>query len=286
VSNPDETNFPVTKSLVSGVGIVFIAAECIPSLDPLFPHDGCSIAPSDSRVLSQNMLLASFSVIDMAGGFAYSAQATHIPGVPDASPGAFPFGDRLIEFTGAAGEFAQFSNVLTAQILLPDDDVTSHVIIATLDARMGNPASAISYTTFFDDDGQDTTSFIGFENMAVFDLETAIPCGGSFPCGGFSTYIRRDADARVGHLRISPQTFPRSGPDLHESTSPTGDNDGMRRSPVFGWVMSTVDLPSGVLFGGEVGGTLSGGAGWAVPLSRGTSAMPPHGSDIPSLDLR
>lgn len=262
--DPTATNNVFVRLVQGQTGVLFVSAEC------QVGEVGCTLAFPAMRTRTDDVLLGDFSVIDSAQGFAFSADALHIQGVPGAG-----FGDQAYAFDGSAGEYARFPSTLIGQYVAPDDDVTADLLLFTLDGRVGTgPGIDARVAGFgYDDDGNPTSASIEFDCFTITDLVGP---------DGFGLNLSRTFGGHlVGHLELFPIATARA--DAQEFSPPLGDGNGARVPVVYGYLIQTV-ASGGDLADGAFGGTAAATAAWAQGLASGDTALVPFGMDVPALD--
>jgi hypothetical protein len=246
-SPPDQLNVLRTEHLLSATGIMFVAIE------------------QNGRTVSKNALFGEATVIDYAQGMAYSLPAISFQGND-------PFaqdGDTQYRFDNK--EYSGFPAVLASNFLAPKaGNVTADLVLFTLDGKTGQgPIPVDLKVDFFNDDELHRDASIRFDCFAVLRLEDIDP-----------RFLAPYLQSPAGSFTLTPRDVS-VGFSPHERTG--SGVDGVRNSPVHGWLVQTV------MDGGMVeGATLAsqGLGGWGRPLAQSVTSHVPTPGDVVNLDTR
>jgi hypothetical protein len=213
------------------------------------------------------------TVIDFMQGFAYSFDAINFQGaaLPTAvgNPPFFNNRNRQFLFNGGPGaglEYSAFPANLSTNYVLPTapfgtPGVSASLVLFTLDGTIGSSPNARIFTTFFT-----STGGLGVAGPAIIMDE-------AYQVEDLAPLFTPPAPAPVtAQINLAPTAVVRSDP-LHDAAPPLGlgNGDGIRTTPVHGWVVQAV--PMGSTVPGIPGSpTLFGNVAWARALD--TSSMP------------
>jgi len=269
VPRASATNNVVTRAVNGSRGVMFVTLECQIG-DPQCDRSTDPVR----RTISPDVLSADVVVMDFAQGVAVSAPAIHIQGVPD---GDATNDNRRYSFSGVEeGDYKQFPSLLTANYIAPDDSITAELLLFTLDGAVGSgPGIAAKLSGYAYDDDENPVS-----GSMQFDCMDVLPIDGS--PNGFGLNVNRSFSGHlVGHLQLYPSIVARR--DLLELQ--TLDSDGLRRPPVHGYIIQTIQ-GGGQFAAGEFGGTMAANGYWMRQLTQGTNPLVPYRDDEPQLDAR
>jgi hypothetical protein len=225
------------------------------------------------KTLNADQLFADWVVIDFDDGAAFSSGAIAFQGgVPGGGTA-----DRKYRFDGV--EYRQFPSALATNFIAPDHDLAAYLILFTLDGTAGNPPPAAVSIKFYNDDEVVRSTGWEFDCFTIVELEDIDP--------------RFDADALgspAGHLVATPDlvTFP----DLaHDAQFDGGGVIGVRKTPVHGWLVQTIETDGECVNGMAVNGGgydcySRGEAAWARTLAQSQLPLEPHRGDVPTFDGR
>jgi hypothetical protein len=269
VPRASATSNIVRRAINGRRGVMFVTLECQIG-DPQCDR---SMNPV-RRTIAPDILSADLSVIDFAQGVAVSAPAIHIQSVPD---GDASNNDRRYSFSGLEeGDYKQFPSLLTANYVAPDDSITAELLVFTLDGVVGSgPGISAQLNGFaFDDDENPASGSMHFDCLDV------LPIDGS--PNGFGLNVNRTFSGHlVGHLQLFPAIVARQ--DVLELQ--TRGNDGLRRAPVHGYILQTIQA-GGRFAAGDYGGTMAASGFWMRQLTQGTNPLVPFRDDEPQVDAR
>ena len=259
---PFTCNTEAVVNLPTPNGTLFAAPECaVGGYDA-----GCAFEHREHRTINEDLLRADFTVLDFAGGYAFSAPALHIQAAHPQTK--YLYGDRWYKFNGEAGEYKQFPSMLTGSYMATDDDLIAEVLLMNLDGTPGDGAPARVGGNLYDDDENATSGSTAFDCMEVLDL-------------GQIWLSAPDSSNNhlVGHFELTSRAVPYPGVhDVIATYDPTL-SAGVRLGAIHGYVIQI--LADGGPFGGQ--GPMAGTGAWARQLTQSTNNLPALPGDIPSL---
>lgn len=224
------------------------------------------------ETLNADQLLADWVVIDFANASAFGAGAiTFQGGVPG---GGTP--DRKYRFDGV--EYRQFPSALATNFLAPDHSVDAFLVLFTLDGTAGNPPPAAVSIHFYNDDEVVRSAGWDFECFTIVSLRDIDP-----------RFAARALGSEAGHLVMTPDIV--NFPDLaHDAQYDGGGVLGVRRTPVHGWIVQTIEAGRGPI--GTADSQVvydDGGFGrgsWARTLAQSQLPLEPSTGDRPTFAAR
>jgi len=232
--------------------------------------------PITGQTINENSIFGDATVINFVQGAAYSVGAVTFQGEDINAPGV---GDRNYRFDGV--EYSEFPAVLATNFISPTTGgrrgvgVTAELILFTLDGTVGGgidmlgPAANFSIT-FYDDDERHFSSSWLFCCFDIVDLETID-----------SRFNRDTLGSVAGHMFMEPQIQQQPDPN-HDFLYDGGIGyDGMRRTPVHGWLVQTVFHTFKVYPDGPP--MALSRAAWGRTLNQSTTALVPSVGDVPTL---
>ena len=108
-----------------------------------------------------NVLIGDFVVMDFDQGYAFSANAWHVPSLAGSA-------DQNLVFDGT--EFAELPRTLAGSFIAPDDDITADLILYTLNGAAGWPAPVKVGGVVYDDDEQPLSNVHEYDCFTVVSL--------------------------------------------------------------------------------------------------------------------
>jgi len=260
----DEERFWDTIDMESGV--MFVALE----------------DPQTGQTINENAIFGDSVVINFDDGSAFSVGAVTHQGE---DPGAIGVGDRDYRFDGV--EYANFPGVLATNFLAPTTGdgankakrrsrigVDAYLILFTLDGTVGDgaygPQAKLSITFYNDDERPFSTSHV-FDCFDIVALEYID-----------SRFYASDLGSKAGHMFMTPEIIQQANAthDFLFDGPATNGFDGMRRTPVHGWIFQTIYSNAKVVMEDRES---SGNAAFARTLNQGTTALVPSVGDVPTL---
>lgn len=216
--------------------------------------------PTTGATLNSDQLFADWVVIDHGDGAAFSAGAIAFQG--GVAGGGTP--DRKYRFDGV--EYRQFPSAVATNFIAPDYDLSAYLILFTLDGTSGNPPPAAVSIKFYNDDEVVRSTGWDFDCFTIVELRDIDP--------------RFDADALgspAGHMVLTPDIV--NFPDIaHDSQYDGGGVLGVRKTPVHGWLVQTIEgfnnESSVERYGGE--------SAWARTLAQSQLPLEPSPGDVPT----
>jgi len=249
-----------TDTLDTDAGFMFVALE----------------DPNTGLTINENSIFGDATVVSFGQGAAYSVGALSFQG---GSILNFD-GDRDYRFDGE--EYSQFPATLFTNFIAPTTamqasyGVTGELILLTLDGSVGpttddlGPAAKFNIT-FYDDDERPFSASWLFCCFDIVDLEVID-----------DRFNRDSLGSSVGHMFMTPQI--QQQPDAtHDFLFDGGIGfDGMRRTPVHGWLVQSVFENFEAVAEGAV---LQGSprAMWARTLNQSTDPIIPSVGDVVTL---
>lgn len=218
--------------------------------------------PATGETLNADQLFADWVVVDYGDGAAFSSGAIAFQGgVPG---GGVP--DRKYRFDGV--EYERFPSALATNFIAPDGDLSAYLVLFTLDGTAGNPPPAAVSIKFYNDDEVVRSTGWDFDCFTIVELRDIDP--------------RFDADALgspAGHMVMTPDVV--NFPDLaHDAQYDGGGVLGVRRTPVHGWLVQTIESDGEVVpYVARSGG---GEAAWARTLAQSQLPLEPMPGDTPT----
>jgi len=236
--------------------------------------------PETGQTINENGIFGDATIINFVQGAAYSVGAISFQG-GTVNGGGDPdmLGDRNYRFDGE--EYSKFPSVLATNFISPTTGgrrgvgVTAELILLTLDGTTDNniddlgPAANFSIT-FYDDDERHFSSSWLFCCFDIVDLETID-----------TRFNRSTLGSVAGHMFMEPQIQQQPDPG-HDFLYDGGVGyDGMRRTPVHGWLVQTVFHTFRVYPDGPP--LALSRAAWARTLNQSTTDLVPSTGDVPTL---
>jgi hypothetical protein len=253
-------NNQITTNLLTPNGTLFVAPECAPG-----PYDQeCLLEQKEFRTINEDLLRSDFTVIDFAGGYAFSAPALHIQAAHPNND--YRYGDRWYKFNGRRGEYKQFPSMLTGSYIATDDNLTAEVILMNLDGTPSDGAPAKAAGDIYDDDEDSASGNFEFDCMEVLPLQNA-----------WLNFPDSSNGHVVGHFEIGSIAVPYPG--VHDVISSNGDSPNVRVAAIHGYILQT----SSSDFPNEGNPGMNGTGAWARQLTQSTNMLPRAPGDIPSL---
>jgi len=224
--------------------------------------------PETGQTINENAIFGDSVVINFYEGSAWSVGAVASQGEDANAPGA---GDRDYRFDGI--EYANFPGVLATNFIAPTYyGLDAYLVLFTLDGTVGDgaygPAAKLTITFYNDDERPFSTShvFDCFDVVALTDIDPR--------------FYRYDLGSKAGHMFMTPEIIQQANA-THDFLFDGGIGfDGMRRSPVHGWLVQSVYADYHVV---DEGRRSSANAAWARTLNQGTTALVPSVGDVPTL---
>jgi hypothetical protein len=234
-----DLNIPRAEVVSAENGIMWIALE----------------DPADGQTTLRNAIFGDAVVFDGTLGVAHAVGAVPFQGRDALAPGR---GDRQYRFDDV--EYAAFPSVLASNFIAPIPGILSgDLVLFTLDLTIGGfpPPRSRLKVNFYDDDEKVRNNSHEFTCFDIVALTTVDPRFGTL-------------GSQSGHLDLTPQ--PTSALNTaHDGQF--GTADGVRNTPVHGWLTQTVLLPGGP-------------GAWARTLAQSTIAHTPFGTDVPVLNAQ
>jgi len=238
--------------------------------------------PESGQTINENAIFGDSVVINFRDGSAWSVGAVSHQGE---DPQAIGVDDRDYRFDGV--EYANFPGVLATNFLAPTTGdrtrkreqrdrigVDAVLVLFTLDGTVGDgaygPQAKLSITFYNDDERPFSTSHL-FDCFDIVALEWID-----------SRFFADDLGSEVGHMFMTPEIIQQDNAthDFLFDGPATNGFDGMRRTPVHGWIVQTLYENFWV---GDSDLQSAGNAAFARTLNQGTMAIVPSQGDVPTL---
>ena len=232
-----------------------------------------SLLDAEGKLLvTENTLLGDAIVVDYLQGNAYAFEA--IPFV--LGPSALGLADRVYRFDGA--NFAEFPATLISNFIAPTSSTagsgtTAELVLFTLDGTIGDTPgpSAFLNIYFYNADEVIFTSQYQFD---CFDVVPLMHIDARFERFNLAT--------NAGLIELTPQLTLQANTNHDESYDGGAGDDGVRKTPVLGWLVQGVWDGGDVVAGGSTMGLESGL--WGRVLQPSAQKLIAANGDTPTLD--